>query len=87
MQNAWDELLTAQARHIELVVGMVLPGNRHEQPWWQEHVEPFRFEISRRPRYGYELTLHHPPGRQAYARPGSGGKPVGSAEWPSCLLV
>lgn len=43
--------------------------------------------VAWQPRFGYELTLHHPPGRQAYARPGSGGKPVGSAEWPSCLLV
>lgn len=70
---------------VELRIGFVLPGNRHEQPFWQEHVEPFR--DGRATRFGCRLECHFPPGRQAYAKPGSGGLAVGSAEWPSALLV
>lgn len=65
----------------------MLPGNRHEQPFWQEMIEPYRPEAGGLKRDGYHITLHHPPGRQAYAKPGSRGEPIGSADFPSALLV
>lgn len=36
VQKAWIECGRA-----ELIV-MLVPANRTEQPWWQDHVEPFR---------------------------------------------
>jgi len=37
VKKAWDEI-----RREALVVCMLLPANRTEQPWWQQHIEPFR---------------------------------------------
>lgn len=85
IEKAWNELSWFREFHPEVVLGLVLPGNRHEQPFWQEHVEPFR--DGRAVRFGYRLELHFPPGRQAYAKPGSNGAAVGSADFPSALLV
>lgn len=83
--KTWDTLRTAALLDADLRIAFVLPGNRHEQPFWQEHIEPFR--DGRATRFGYRLDCHFPPGRQAYAKPGSNGVPVGSADFPSCLLV
>jgi len=87
MQKTWATLEEAarDPRGFELRIAMVLPGNRHEQPFWQEHVEPFR--DGRAARFGYRLECHFPPRRQAYAKPGSNGVPVGSADFPSAVLV
>lgn len=83
--KAWEACGAADRWDRSLIIAFVLPGNRHEQPFWQDHVEPFR--DGRATRFGYRLDCHFPPGRQAYARPGSNGAPVGSADFPSCLLV
>lgn len=83
--NAWDACERASLAGLELRIGFVLPGNRHEQPFWQEMIEPFR--DGRATRDGYRLDLHFPAGRQAYAKPGSNGVAIGSADFPSCLLV
>lgn len=89
--RAWRavELANADTRlnglPLELRIGFVLPGNRHEQGFWQDMVEPFR--DGREVRHSSALDCHFPPGRQAYAKPGSNGAPVGSADFPSCLLV
>lgn len=81
--KAWA---TVEAAHgLPLVIAFVLPGNRHEQPFWQEMIEPYR--DGRGSKFGYTIDCHFPPGRQAYAKPGSNGVAVGSADFPSCLLV
>lgn len=70
-------------------VAMVLPGNRGEQPFWQAHVEPYLAGHKYAGRYGYQLTAHHPPGRQAYGYPGN-PLGIGSASatpWPTVVLV
>lgn len=85
--KAWSslEIFNHASPSVSARVAMVLPGNRQEQPFWQEHVEPFR--DGRAVRHGYRLESHFPPGRQAYAKPGSNRLPVGSAQWPSAVLV
>ncbi len=83
--KTWAMVNLAEPRYLHVRIAFVLPGNRHEQPFWQEHVEPFR--DGRATRFGYRLDCHFPPGRQAYAKPGSNGVPVGSADFPSALLV
>jgi hypothetical protein len=83
--KAWEEWAEARFFGEDWVIALVLPGNRHEQPFWQEHIEPFR--DGRLERFSCRLECHFPPGRQAYAKPGSNGVPVGSADFPSALLV
>lgn len=84
--KAWETTMAvSEEEALYLRIGFVLPGNRHEQPFWHEHVEPFR--DGRDERFGYRLELHFPEGRQAYAKPGSNGVAVGSADFPSALLV
>lgn len=85
VQKTWLMLNLAEPRFLHLRIAFVLPGNRHEQPFWQEMIEPYR--DGRAMRCGYALECHFPPGRQAYAKPGSNGEAVGSADFPSCLLV
>lgn len=85
LAKVWETLAEAEEFGIKVIIAFVLPGNRHEQPFWQEHVEPFR--DGRAVRFGYRLDLYFPPGRQAYAKPGSNGVAVGSADFPSALLV
>lgn len=38
VDKAWKEHLRDQDR----VICLIVPSNRTEQPWWQEHVEPYR---------------------------------------------
>jgi hypothetical protein len=83
--KTWETCALAQSLAQEVVIAFVLPGNRHEQPFWHEHVEPYR--DGRVNRYGYRLDLHFPEGRQAYAKPGSNGVAIGSADFPSALLL
>lgn len=85
LAKVWAVIEEAARKGIAVRIAFVLPGNRHEQPFWHEHVEPFR--DGRATRFGYQLECHFPPGRQAYAKPGSNGVPVGSADFPSALLV
>lgn len=46
----------------------VLPGNRQEQDFWQQLIEPIR---DRRDRKGTVVTTHYPPGRSKYGIPGN----------------
>lgn len=85
LAKTWETIKEANEVGVELRIAFVLPGNRHEQPFWHEHVEPFR--DGRATRFGYRLELHFPEGRQAYAKPGSRGQPIGSADFPSAVLI
>lgn len=40
----WRELHEHWVRNLDVVVADVLPGDRHEQDWWQRFIEPFRLE-------------------------------------------
>lgn len=37
----WVRKAWAECGRTELIV-MLVPANRTEQPWWQDHIEPFR---------------------------------------------
>jgi len=63
------------------IIVMLLPANRTEQRWWQDHVEPFR---DRRERLRVEFMR----GRQRFVAPGA--KEIGPNERPPfgcCLLI
>ena len=75
--KAWQEW----ERH-RCVIVMLLPANRCEQRWWQEHVEP------RRDRPGSPLRVEFLPGRMRFIKPGQTA--VGPNERPPfgcCLLI
>lgn len=77
--KAWSEYRSGGA---ELIV-MLLPGNRAEQGWWQELVEPHRDG-----RCACALRVEFLPGRPRFIRPGSAE--VGPNERPPfgcCLLI
>lgn len=40
VQRAWRQLL--EHRELKPVLGMLIPDNRREQPFWQNYVEPYR---------------------------------------------
>lgn len=66
-RKAWREM--ARRRGPE-TIGMLLPGGRTEQPWWQDFVEPHRDgRISRVP--GVAFTTHNLPGRVKFGSPGN----------------
>lgn len=61
---------------------MLLPANRPEQPWWQQHVEPFR------DRPGSPLTVRFLPGRLRFIKPGATEiKPNERPPFGCCLLI
>ena len=77
VEKAWRE-------HVFSVVTivMLLPANRCEQRWWQDHVEPFR------DRPGSPLRVEFLPGRMRFIKPGQ--TDVGPNERPPfgcCLLI
>lgn len=64
------------------LIVMLLPANRVEQRWWQEHVEPYR------DRPGSPLSVEFLPGRMRFSRPGwtkpeKGDRPP----FGCCLLI
>jgi len=76
LAKAWAEYPTTRG------IVMLLPANRVEQKWWQEHVEPFR------DRPGSPLTVEFLPGRMRFIKPGQ--TEVGPNERPPfgcCLLI
>lgn len=76
--KAWSEWHAGRA---ELIV-MLLPANRTEQGWWQEHVEPFR------DRPASPLRVEFISGRVRFIK--SGSTTIGPNERPpfgSVLLV
>lgn len=61
-------------------ITMLLPANRTEQKWWQEHVEPFRDKG--------ELTVEFLPGRMRFIRPNAVIGPKGDRPpFGCCLLI
>lgn len=59
VRKAWSEWKLGNPRGIV----MLLPANRPEQKWWQEHVEPERDN-------GGPLTVRFLPGRPRFIMPG-----------------
>lgn len=88
VRKAWDEWSTRRRIQRppfwsgpELIV-MLLPANRVEQGWWQDHVEPFR------DRPGSPLRVEFLRGRMRFDRPGwtkpeKGDRPP----FGCCLLI
>lgn len=79
VRKAWAEM--EKPTPPELIV-MLLPANRTEQRWWQEHVEPYRDESRG------ELRLRFLPGRLRFVKPGADS--IGPNERPPfgcCLLI
>lgn len=78
VRKAWAEWGHARTERIVLL----LPANRVEQKWWQEHVEPFR------DRPGSPLTVEFQPGRMRFDRPGWTPGPKGDRPpFGVCLLI
>jgi phage N-6-adenine-methyltransferase len=76
LAKAWAEY--PQTRGIV----MLLPANRVEQKWWQEHVEPFR------DREGSPLRVEFLPGRMRFIRPNAVISPKGDRPpFGCCLLI
>jgi len=76
--KAWQEW---QSGRCDLIV-MLLPANRPEQGWWQEHVEPYR-DLP-----GGPLRVEFLPGRMRFIKPGATS--IGPNERPPfgcCLLI
>lgn len=86
VRKAWAETQRGGLDPV-LSISMLLPGNRQEQPWWQEHVEPFRDGRFRQ--YAeFALTTHYVPVRQKFGHPGNPlGVGAGQAPFCSVLLV
>jgi phage N-6-adenine-methyltransferase len=78
--GAWVQKAWAEREGTHGIV-MLLPANRCEQKWWQEHVEPYR---DRDP----EFRVRFLPGRMRFIKAGSTS--VGPNERPPfgcCLLI
>jgi len=77
VRKAWREWTDG----AELIV-MLLPANRCEQGWWQEHVEPHR------DRPGSPLCVEFLRGRMRFVRPGTVIGPKGDRPpFGCCLLI
>ena len=78
VRKAWDEWTRGYAE----VIVMLLPANRVEQKWWQEHVEPYRDWP------GSPLRVEFLPGRMRFIRPGWTPGPKGDRPpFGCCLLI
>lgn len=76
LEKAWAELGGT------LGIVMLLPANRVEQKWWQEHVEPHRDKPDGR------LQVRFLPGRMRFERPGAVIGPKGDRPpFGCCLLI
>lgn len=81
VRKAWGEWLNPGDSEPPRGIVMLLPANRTEQRWWQEHVEPFRDRSD-------EFQVRFLPGRMRFIRPGR--TEIGPNERPPfgcCLLV
>lgn len=80
VQKAWGEWFKGNS---DLIV-MLLPANRTEQGWWQQHVEPFRDGHN----LGSPLRVEFLRGRMRFDRPGW-TKPAKGDRPPfgCCLLI
>lgn len=79
VRKAWDVWNAPRHPHL---IAMLLPANRVEQGWWQDHVEPFR------DRPGSPLRVEFLRGRMRFDRPGW-EKPAKGDRPPfgCCLLI
>jgi phage N-6-adenine-methyltransferase len=74
LAKAWGEMLDGGCESVT----MLLPANRCEQGFWQEHVEPYRDAA---PRGGVSLRIRFLPGRMRFGfhesrpRPAKGDRP------------
>jgi phage N-6-adenine-methyltransferase len=68
---AWVLKALYEVAHGCRKVVMLLPANRTEQRWWQEHVEPIRDRV------GTGVTTRNLPGRPRFERAGEPIKKVG----------
>lgn len=76
IRKAWEERDRAE------LIAMLLPANRTEQRWWQQHVEPFR------DRPGSGLTVRFLPGRMRFIKRGQlAPEPGDRPPFGCCLLV
>lgn len=87
LAKVWATIGEANRLGIELRIAMVMPGNRTEQGFWQDHVEPFLEGHPLAGREGYRLVAYSPRTRQFYGHPGNPEPKSGQAEWPSVVLV
>lgn len=77
----WVEKAWSEAGRAPLVV-MLLPANRTEQRWWQEHVEPHRDRDTSR------LTVEFLPGRLRFIKHGHDKvEPNQRPPFGCCLLI
>ena len=78
VQKAWHEW-----RHTPKIdlIAMLLPANRVEQGWWQDHVEPFR------DRPGSPLRVEFLRGRMRFSRPQAVIGPKGDRPPFGCALL
>lgn len=75
LAKAWAEWPTTNG------IVMLLPANRTEQKWWQEHVEP------KRDRNVYPLSVEFLPGRMRFDRPSAVIGPKGDRPPFGCVLL
>jgi hypothetical protein len=79
VQKAWQEWRSED--RPDLIV-MLLPANRVEQGWWQDHVEPFRDKP------GSPLRVEFLRGRMRFDRPGwTPGRKGDRPPFGCCLLI
>lgn len=79
--GAWLEKAWAELARTDGIV-MLLPANRVEQKWWQEHVEPYRDRADGR------LRVRFLPGRMRFDRPNAVIGPKGDRPpFGCCLLI
>jgi phage N-6-adenine-methyltransferase len=88
VRKAWSEWETGEQkwpRRIRLgaphLIVMLLPANRVEQAWWQDHVEPFR------DRPGSPLRVEFLRGRLRFDRPNAVIGPKGDRPPFGCALL
>lgn len=83
VEKAWREMESSPGPSV---IAMLIPASRTEQPWFQQHVEPFRDRV--RLRHGVSLVTHFLPGRTRFGMPGNReGVGVGSPPFGCVLLV
>lgn len=75
LAKAWQEWPATRG------IVMLLPANRVEQKWWQEHVEPYR------DREGSPLHVEFLPGRMRFIRPNAVISPKGDRPPFGCALL
>jgi phage N-6-adenine-methyltransferase len=80
VRKAWREWRRTDDKRPSLIV-MLLPANRVEQKWWQEHVEPFR------DRPDSPLRVEFLPGRMRFIRPSWTPGPKGDRPPFGCALL